>query len=219
MKILTRGAYAEPAPPLQFKTGTCGSSVPSTAIAPRRATPSVRRARTPRAYLAKVAEGKLREAWRLWSRPTRFRQRPPGLPSPVREGLQPGPVRRAIAIHNVERFRATRRYAGAGSIPSVAPTRPPRRSPGRCGARGPIGRLPPGAPWLQTRRFFDTLTRGGWDAAALAIPSTDCPRDILNREIERLLSIGISSRPQETLGRHLHMTELRAQSKRCRRPR
>ena len=213
MKILTRGAYAEPATSLQFKTGTWRVQRPVHRHRPAPCHAVCPAGEDAQAYLAKVAEGKLREAWE-----TLVQANP--LPAttgrvchhPCEKACNRGQYDEAIAIHNVERFLGDEALRRGWEYPVRRP-HPTAPAVAVVGA-GPAGLS---AAYHVVRlgynaTLFDTLPEAG-GTLRTAIPQYRLPRDILNREIERLLSIGIYFRPQQTLGRQLHMDELRAQFK------
>lgn len=213
MNILTRGAYAKPGTSLDFKTGTWRVQRPVHQHRPAPCHAVCPAGEDAQAYLAKVAEGKPREAWEV------LVQANP-LPAttgrvchhPCEKACNRGQYDEAIAIHNVERFLGDEALRRGWEYPV---RRPHPTAPGVAvvGA-GPAGLS---AAYHLVRlgynvTLFDSLPEAG-GMLRTAIPQYRLPRDILNREIERILSVGIYFRPQQTLGRNVHLDELRAQFK------
>lgn len=209
MKTLTRGAYAKPATSLQFKTGTWRVQKPVHRHRPAPCHAVCPAGEDAQAYLAKVAEGKLKEAWE-----TLVQANP--LPAttgrvchhPCEKACNRGQYDEAIAIHNVERFLGDEALRRGWDYPV---RRPHPTAP----AMAVVGAGPAGlsAAYHLVRlgynvTLFDGLPEAG-GTLRTAIPQYRLPRDILSREIERLLSVGIYFRPQQTLGRHIHLDELR----------
>jgi NADPH-dependent glutamate synthase beta subunit-like oxidoreductase/ferredoxin len=210
MSILTRGAYAKPATSLQFKTGTWRVQKPMHRHRPAPCHAVCPAGEDAQAYLAKVAEGKLQEAWA-----TLVQANP--LPAttgrvchhPCEGACNRGQYDEAIAIHNVERYLGDEALRRGWEYPV-------RRPHPTAAAMAVVGAGPAGlsAAYHLVRlgynvTLFDSLPEAG-GTLRTAIPQYRLPRDILNREIERLLSVGIYFRPQQTLGRHIHLDELRS---------
>jgi NADPH-dependent glutamate synthase beta subunit-like oxidoreductase len=211
MHVLSRGAYSRPGTSLEFKTGTWRIQRPihNHVAAPCHAVcPAGEDAQ---AYLAKVAAGRLREAWE-----TLVQANPlPAVTGRVCHHPCEGACNRtkydeAIAIHNVERFLGDEALRHGWEYPVDRPR----------GGATPVGVVGAGPAGLSAAyhlirlgyrvTVFDMLPEAG-GTLRTAIPQYRLPRDILNQEVERLLALGIEFRPQQTLGRHLRLDELRSE--------
>ncbi len=209
VQTLTRGGFAKAGTSLQFNTGDwrlarpehrpkeppCGVACPAGEI--------------PRDYLAKVAEGDLRAAWE-----TLVSANP--LPAvtgrvchhPCENACNRALYDDAIAIHGVERFLGDRAIAEGWNYPA---NQPPRGAPrvAVVGA-GPAGLS--AAYHLLRRGLTPTVFEAQPEAGGLlrsVLPPYRLPRAVLDRELERLLAIGIALRPSTRLGRDVSLDELR----------
>lgn len=210
MTIYTRSGFALPGTSIEFKTGSWRLQRPEhrhRAAPCHSACPAGEDAQ---AYLARFAEKNLKEAWE-----TIVRANP--LPAitgrvcdhPCETGCNRGRYDDPVAIHNVERFLGDMALREGWAYPVSAPPRKAARV-------AVVGAGPGGlsAAYHLVRHghrvtLFDALPEAG-GTLRTALPAYRLPRDILEREIERVLAVGIEFRPQHVLGRDVSMDELRA---------
>ena len=210
MPVLTRGAYADPATSLEFKTGTWRVERP---VHHHRAAPchtACPAGEDAQAYLARLEEGNPQAAWE-----TLVGANP--LPAvtgrvchhPCESACNRNQYDEAIAIHHVERFLGDQALRHEWPYPVSAP-------PASAATVAVVGAGPAGlsAAYHLIRHgyrvsLFDSLPQGG-GTLRTAIPQYRLPRDVLDQEVERLLAVGIEFHPRHTLGRNVSLAELRS---------
>ncbi len=210
MLTLTRGAYAKAGSSLELNTGDWRLQRP---LHLHRAAPchiACPAGEDPQAWLAKVAQEDLRGAWE-----TLVSANP--LPAitgrvchhPCESACNRGQFDEAIAIHGVERFLGDRAIAEGWAYPIGKPD---------AGAAevAVVGGGPAGlscAYHLLRRgwrvRLFEAQSAAG-GMLRMALPPYRLPRDVLDREVERLLDAGIRFAPNHRLGRDISIEELRS---------
>lgn len=210
MRQLTRGGYAERSTSVSFKTGSWRVQRP---LHRHRAAPchaACPAGEDAQAYLAKVAEGRLREAWEeiVSANP---------LPSitgrvchhPCESDCNRSQYDAPISIQGVERFLGDKAIAEGWPYP-VAPVAADALAVAVIGA-GPAGLS---AAYHLLRRgyrvtLFDSLPEAGGTCRS-AIPAYRLPREVLDAELERVLTTGMTLRLQHRLGRDVSLQELRS---------
>ncbi|KPK37469.1 MAG: glutamate synthase [Gammaproteobacteria bacterium SG8_47] len=210
MRQLTRGGYAERSTSVSFKTGSWRVQRP---LHRHRAAPchaACPAGEDAQAYLAKVAEGRLREAWEeiVSANP---------LPSitgrvchhPCESDCNRSQYDAPISIQGVERFLGDKAIAEGWPYP-VAPVAAHALAVAVIGA-GPAGLS---AAYHLLRRgyrvtLFDSLPEAGGTCRS-AIPAYRLPREVLDAELERVLTTGMTLRLQHRLGRDVSLQELRS---------
>jgi NADPH-dependent glutamate synthase beta subunit-like oxidoreductase len=211
MAILTRSAYALPGSSLNFKTGNWRTERPyhNHRAAPcHGACPSGEDAQ---AWLGRLAEGDLRGAWeRLVSANPLPATTGRVCHHPCETACNRGKYDEAIAIHEVERYLGDQAIAHGWPYPVKKPN-------SHAGRVAVVGAGPGGlsAAYHLTRlgyrvTLFEALAQAG-GTLATAIPAYRLPRETLEAEIGRLLSVGIDFRPQHRLGRDMTVEGLRAE--------
>lgn len=207
---ITRGAFARPGTSLEFKTGTWRVERP---VHHRRAAPchaACPAGEDAQAYLARVEVGDLRGAWE-----TIVTANP--LPAitgrvchhPCEGGCNRRYYDEAITIHGVERFLGDEalRQHWHYPVPKPGPDAPKVAVVGA----GPAGIS---AAYHLLRlgcrvTVIESMPVGG-GTMRTAIPRYRLPVEILDQEIERVLTLpGITFRPQTKLGRDISLEELR----------
>ena len=211
MLVLTRAAYAEPGTSLNFKTGTWRVQKP---VHRHRSAPchSVCPAgEDAQAYLAHVQIGHNQLAWE-----TIVNVNPlPAVtgrvcPHPCEYACNRGQYDEPVAIHAVERFLGDEAIAKNWAYPVPHFDKP-------LGEIAVVGAGPSGisAAYHLIRRgyhvtIFDEHPSAG-GTLRTAIPPYRLPRNVLDKELERILSLPrIDFRPQTRLGRDMHLKELQA---------
>lgn len=211
MAVLTRSAYAFPGSSLNFKTGNWRTERP---VHDHRAAPChgvCPSGEDAQAWLAKVAEGNLREAWE-----TLVLANP--MPAttgrvchhPCEGACNRGNYDEPIAIHNIERY--------LGDMALAQGWRYPVKKPGGGAPRVAVVGAGPGglsAAYHLVRKGFrvtlyEALAQAG-GTLATAIPAYRLPREVLEAEIARLIALGIDFRPRHRLGRDMSLEGLRAE--------
>jgi len=210
VRQLTRGGYAERSTSVSFKTGSWRVQRP---LHRHRAAPchaACPAGEDAQAYLAKVAEGRLREAWEeiVSANP---------LPSitgrvchhPCESDCNRSQYDAPISIQGVERFLGDKAIAEGWPYP-VAPVAADALAVAVIGA-GPAGLS---AAYHLLRRgyrvtLFDSLPEAGGTCRS-AIPAYRLPREVLDAELERVLTTGMTLRLQHRLGRDVSLQELRS---------
>jgi formate dehydrogenase beta subunit len=207
---MTRGAIAYPGTSLEFKTGSWRVERPEHRHGAAPCHTACPAGEDAQAYLALVEEGRFREAWE-----TIVGANP--LPAvtgrvchhPCETSCNRAQYDEAIAIHDVERFLGDQALKEGWTYPVSAP-------PASAPQVAVVGAGPAGcsAAYHLIRhgyqaRLFDALPEAG-GLLRTALPSYRLPRDILDREIERLLASGIQFSPGHRLGRDFSLDELRA---------
>ncbi len=210
MRTLTRGAYAKAGSSLELNTGDWRLKRP---VHLHRAAPchgACPAGEDPQAWLARLAQEDPRAAWE-----TLVSANP--LPAitgrvchhPCESACNRGLFDEPIAIHSVERFLGDRAIAENWSYPIGKPD---------TGAAeiAVVGGGPAGlscAYHLLRRgrrvRLFEAQAAAG-GMLRMALPPYRLPRAVLDREIERLLSAGVTFVPNHRLGRDLSLEELRS---------
>ncbi len=209
MPTVTHGSFAAGATSLQFNTGSWrlarpehrGKDAPCATACPA--------GENPRDYLAAAADGDLRAAWEKLVAANPL----PAITGrvchhPCEGGCNRAQYDEAIAIHSVERFLGDRAIEEGWSYPIEAPA-----------ANAPEVAIVGGGPaglsaayhllkhGLRPRVFDAQPEAGGLLRSAL--PPYRLPRAVLDREIERLLAIGIDFYADKRIGRDVSLDELR----------
>ena len=210
--VMTRGAWAEPGTSLAFKTGSWRVEAPfhQHSCAPcHGACPAGEDAQ---AWIAKVQERKLREAWEALVAANPL----PAItgrvcPHPCETRCNRGSLDAAVAIHDLERFVGDAAIAGDWAYPRLA------ESGSREARIAVVGAGPAGlscAYQLVRRGYpvtvFDALPEAG-GLLRSAIPMTRLPRDVVDAELARLFALGITFRPRQQLGRDMSLENLEAE--------
>ncbi len=213
MTILTRGAFARPGTSVSYKTGSwrvqkpvhLHTAAPCHAVCPA--------GEDAQAWLAKLEEGKVREAWETLTAVN-------PLPAttgrvchhPCESACNRGKYDEPIAIHNVERFLGDEaiRHGWQFNVPKPAPGAPQVAVVGA----GPGGLT---AAYHLVRRgyrvvLFDELPVAG-GTLRTALPAYRLPREVLDAEVERILALGVEFRGHTKVGRDITLEELRARFK------
>jgi len=212
MNILTRGAYAEPATSLNFKTGTWRVQKPVHRHSPAPCHHACPAGEDAQAYLAHLQAGHIRAAWEEIVRANPL----PAVtgrvcPHPCEQACNRGQYDEAVAIHAVERFLGDEAIAKGWAYP-VAPVPADAPEVAIIGA-GPAGlsvayhlaRL-----GIRSNIIEDHLEAGG--TLRTGIPQYRLPREVLDAETSRILALdGITFTPHTRLGRDVHLRELQEQ--------
>lgn len=210
MAILTRGAIARAGSSLAVKTGEWRwqrplhrhRSAPCHAACPA--------GEDAQAYLARLAEGDPKAAWE-----TLVQANPmPAITGrvchhPCESACNRGQFDEPIAIHGVERFLGDEAIRLGWNYPAAQP-HPGAAQIAVVGA-GPAGLS--AAYHLVRRGYNVNLFEAEPQAGGLmrsALPSYRLPRNVLDAEVERLLTIGIELRASQRLGRDFSLEELQA---------
>ncbi len=210
MQTLTRGGFAKAGTSLTFNTGDWRLKRPEVRPAEPPCGVACPAGENPRDYLAKVAEGDLCAAWE-----TLVGANP--LPAitgrvchyPCESACNRGLYDEAIAIHSVERFLGDRAIAEGWNYPA----KPPPSSAPRVAV---VGAGPAGlsaAYHLIRCGLLPIVFEAEPEAGGLlrsVLPPYRLPRTVLDRELERLLAIGIAFQSNTRLGRDVSIDELRA---------
>ena len=210
MTQLTRGAFALPGTSLEFKTGnwrSTGAPVHIHAAAPcHTACPA---GEDQQAWLAYLQTGNTEAAWRelVSANPL------PAItgrvcPHPCETACNRSTTDGALAIHNIERWLGDEAIKHNWAYPVEAPV-------GDAPEVAIVGAGPGGlsAAWHCLRHglkpvIFEALPEAG-GLLRSAIPSTRLPRDVLNAEMTRLLSLeGLTLHTSTRLGRDVSLDEL-----------
>ncbi|MDZ7750459.1 MAG: NAD(P)-binding protein [Gammaproteobacteria bacterium] len=211
MTILTRGAYARPETSLDFKTGTWRVERP---VHHHRNAPchvACPAGEDAQAYLASLEEAGPRAAWE-----TLVAANP--LPAvtgrvchhPCESACNRRDYDESISIHNVERFLGDEALRQGWDYPGI-PARRDGDAVAVVGA-GPAG-LAAAYHLLRLGHpvtVFDKLPLAG-GTLRTAIPQYRLPRDILDKEMERILASGMEFRAHHILGRDVSLAELQAE--------
>ncbi|HYA35508.1 MAG TPA: FAD-dependent oxidoreductase [Candidatus Binataceae bacterium] len=208
MPTVTRGSFAYASTSLLFNTGGWRQMRPEHRGRHAPCATACPAGETPRDYLAHVANGDLRAAWEnlVAANPM------PAITGrvchhPCETQCNRGSYDESIAIHSVERFLGDRAIeenwpypirSAASDAPEVAVV-----------GAGPAGfsaayRLIRGG--LKVTIFDSEPQPGGLLRSAL--PPYRLPREVLDRELERLLATGIAFRPNTRIGRNVSIEEL-----------
>ncbi|MGE5546022.1 MAG: NAD(P)-binding protein [Solirubrobacterales bacterium] len=207
---MTRGAFAKAGTSLAFKTGTWRNAKPVHihAAAPcHRACPA---GEDQQDWLARLQEGRPREAWESLVRANPM----PAVtgrvcPHPCESACNRGKLDQPVAIHSLERWLGDEAIRNGWAYPLAAGERARSERVAVVGA-GPSGLS--AAYHLVRRGFnvvlFDAMPEAG-GLLRSAIPPTRLPRDVLDKEIARILAMGVEFRPRTALGRDITLDELR----------
>lgn len=210
MLTLTRSGFALPGTSLNFKTGTWRVQRPEhqhKAAPCHNACPAGEDAQ---AYLAKVDEGKLQEAWEIIVSVNPL----PAVTGrvchhPCESSCNRRRYDEPIAIHNVERFLGDTAIREGWAYP----VEKPKRNASRVAV---VGAGPSGISCAyhllrlgHQVDLFDELPEAG-GILRTALPPYRLPREVLAAEIERVLATGIHFKPQQKLGRDMSLDELQA---------
>lgn len=209
MTELTRGAFALPGTSLAFKTGTWRVQRPVHHYRPAPCQHACPAGEDAQAWLSLLAQGQPQQAWEAIVRANPL----PAISGrvchhPCESACNRGQYDAAIGIHSVERFLGDEAIRLGWAYP-VAPSTASARRVAVVGA-GPAG-LSAAYHLLRTGYrvvLFDSLPLAG-GTCRMAIPPYRLPRNVLDAEVERLLSGGIDFRAQHQLGRDVSLDELR----------
>jgi NADPH-dependent glutamate synthase beta subunit-like oxidoreductase/Pyruvate/2-oxoacid:ferredoxin oxidoreductase delta subunit len=204
---LTRGGFAYPGTTKDYKTGTWRIQrpehehrrAPCHAVCPA--------GEDPQAYIALLDMGKAREAWEELVRVNPL----PAItgrvcPHPCESGCNRGQYDEPLAIHSIERYLGDQAIennwdypvtAAAADAPHVAVV-----------GAGPAGLS---AAWHLLRQglqvtVFDEVSEAG--GTLFTIPDNRLPREIVRKEVGRLLHAGIEFKANHKLGRNFYLSEL-----------
>ncbi len=204
---LTRGGFAYPGTTLAYKTGSWRIQRPvhSHRNAPcHSACPA---GEDPQAYLALLDEDKPREAWELLVSINPL----PAItgrvcPHPCESVCNRGQYDEPLAIHSIERYLGDQALAKNWAYP-VKPAAENAPHVAVVGA-GPAGLS---SAYHLIRHglrvtVFDELSEAG--GTLFTIPDYRLPREIVRKEVERLLDMGITFKSRHKLGREIHLPEL-----------
>ncbi len=211
MTILTRGAYAEAGTTLNYKTGTWRvqrpvhrhGSAPCHSVCPA--------GEDAQAYLAKIEEGDVKGAWQVLVTANPM----PATTGrvchhPCENACNRGAYDEAIAIHHVERWLGDQALEHGWEYPVK---RPAADAP----CMAVVGAGPAGiacAYHLLRQGYnvtlFDELPVAG-GTLRTALPPYRLPREVLDKEIERILALGIDFQGHKRLGRDISLEELRSE--------
>ncbi len=210
METLTRGSFARASTSIRFNTGSWRSSRPEHRPQAAPCASACPAGENPQAYLAKVADEELRNAWEMLVRTNPL----PAIsgrvcPYPCESHCNRAAYDEGIAIHGVERFLGERAIAEGWSYPVRKPA-----------ADAPeiaiVGGGPAGlscAYHLASLGCKPTVFEAQPQPGGLlrsALPPYRLLRNVLDAELERLLSVGIAFRPNVRVGRDTSVEELRA---------
>jgi NADPH-dependent glutamate synthase beta subunit-like oxidoreductase/ferredoxin len=211
---LPRSGFAKPGTSLNFKTGTWRVQKPLHHYQPAPCHTSCPAGEDAQAYIAHVQAGHLQAAWE-----TLVSVNPlPAITGRVcphfcESGCNRGQLDEPIAIHAIERFLGDQAIANNWPYP-VSPVSSSAPEIAIIGA-GPAGLTT--AYHLVRRGYratvFDDRTEAG-GTLRTAIPPYRLPRDVLDAETERLLSInGVTFKPHTRLGRDVSLDDLLSEYK------
>lgn len=204
------GGYALPGTSLDYHTGTWRLQRP---LHNRRAAPchgACPAGEDPQAWLARLDEGHPRAAWEALVAANPL----PAItgrvcPHPCESACNRGQFDEAIAIHGVERYLGDEAIAHGWEYPAEALTAD--AAPVAVVGAGPAGLS---AAWHLRRlgcrvTLFEAKPEAGGICRS-ALPPYRLPRDVLDREIERLLACDIAFHPRRRFGRDFSLDELRS---------
>lgn len=210
MERMNRGAFARPGSALEFKTGNWRDERPvyTGRIAPcHGACPAGENAQD---YLAFAASGDFEQAWRAITVANPL----PAITGrvchhPCETGCNRGQYDEAVAIHTLERRIGDEALRQGWPFNVAAPAADAQRlavvGAGPAGLSAAYHAVRSG---LQVTLFEAAPMAGG--LLRSAIPPYRLPRDIVDQELERLLALpGIDFRPNQQLGRDIHLDELK----------
>jgi len=204
---LTRGGFAYPGTTRDYKTGTWRIQrpehehrrAPCHAVCPA--------GEDPQAYIALLDMGKAREAWEALVSVNPL----PAItgrvcPHPCESGCNRGQYDEPLAIHSIERYLGDQAIENNWDYPVTAPV-----------ANAPhvavVGAGPAGlsAAWHLLRQglqvtVFDEVSEAG--GTLFTIPDNRLPREIVRKEVGRLLHAGIHFEANHKLGRNFYLSEL-----------
>ncbi len=211
MRQLTRGAYAVAGSSIELNTGDWRLQRP---VHRHRAAPchsACPAGEDPQAWLARVAQQDWRGAWEALVAANPL----PAITGrvchhPCESACNRGQFDEAIAIHSVERFIGDRAIEAGWPYPVAKPDSGTAEVAVVGG--GPAGLS--GAYHLLRRgwrvRLFDAQGAAGGMLRS-ALPPYRLPREVLEREVERLLAAGITFVPNQRLGRDFSLPELHSE--------
>ena len=206
---LTRGAYARAGSSIELNTGDWRTQRPVHLHSDAPCHSACPAGENPQAWLARVAEGNPRAAWESLVSANPL----PAITGrvchhPCEPACNRGSFDEPIAIHGVERFLGDCAIAQGWNYPVTQP---------EAGAAevAVVGGGPAGlscAYHLLRRgyrvRLFEARAQAG-GMLRMALPPYRLPRDVLDREVERLIEAGIRFVPNHRLGREMSLEELR----------
>ena len=204
---LTRGGFAYPGTTLVYKTGSWRIQRP---VHTHRNAPchsACPAGEDPQAYLALLDEDKPREAWELLVSINPL----PAItgrvcPHPCESVCNRGQYDEPLAIHSIERYLGDQALAKNWAYPvSPAAENAPHVAVVGAGPAGLASAYHLIRHGLQVT-VFDELSEAG--GTLFTIPDYRLPREIVRKEIERLLDTGISFKSRHKLGREIHLPEL-----------
>jgi 2-oxoacid:acceptor oxidoreductase delta subunit (pyruvate/2-ketoisovalerate family) len=208
---MNRGAFALPGTSLAFETGGWRTSRPehhAQAAPCRAACPA---GEDPQAWIAALQAGDERAAWETLADVNPM----PAVtgrvcPHPCEMGCNRARYDEPIGIHGLERWLGDEALRRGWEHTRIVVPEGARRGRVAVVGAGPAGLS---AAYQLARRghsvtLFEKLPEVG-GLLRSAIPFTRLPRDVLDRELERLCAIGFDLRTRQTLGREVHLGELR----------
>lgn len=208
---MNTGAFARPGSSLAFKTGSWRSARPvhNHAAAPcHSACPA---GEDQQEWLARLQEGHSQQAWEALVQANPI----PAVtgrvcPHPCERACNRGQMDEPVAIHSLERWLGDEAIRHNWAYPQLDGE--PRSERIAIVGAGPAGIS--AAYHLARRRFNVVLMDAEPEAGGLlrsAIPPTRLPRDVLDRELSRILNMGIEFRPRCALGRDVTLDELKSE--------
>lgn len=206
---ITTACYARPGTSLQFKTGSWRLQRPVHVHAAAPCHAACPAGEDAQAYLSLVEEERFREAWETIVAVNPF----PAITGrvchhPCEQACNRGSYDEAISIHDVERFLGDMAIAEGWTYPVTRPAADAPKvavvgaGPAGCAAAWHLMRLGYRTHLLESLPVAGGLLRS-------AIPPYRLPREVLEKEIERLLGTGIEFMPGQRLGQDFSLQELR----------
>ncbi len=209
MTKLTRGAIAYPASSLAYKTGTWRVERP---VHLHRAAPchgACPAGEDAQAWLALLDEGEPEKAWKSLVSANPL----PAITGrvchhPCEQACNRGRFDDSIAIHAVERYLGDEAIRLGWDYPVSSP-------PGSAPKLAVVGAGPAGLSCAYHLirlgyqvTVFEAMPEAGGTLRS-ALPPYRLPREVLDAEINRLLTIGIAFEPETRLGRDMHLDDLK----------
>ena len=208
MKKLTRGGFAYPGTTLDYKTGSWRIQRPEHKHQRAPCHTTCPAGEDPQAYMALLDEGKAQQAWELLVSINPM----PAItgrvcPHPCESGCNRGQYDEPLAIHSIERFLGDqaieKNWAYPVSKPAIDAAQVAVIGGGPAGLAAAYHLLSQG---LQVTVFDDMSEAGG---TLFTIPDYRLPREVVRSEIARLLATGINYKSNHSLGRDVHLQDLK----------